>query len=303
MQFALRVGVLGLAAASVLAARGFAPAQKVATVAQGLAGPEALSYDATTDRYLVSNRTGSGAAGRSGYITRIRAADGVVDSLHFIQGGRDGVVLKAPMGSRVKGDTLWVVDVDALRGFSVRTGAPLATIDLSSTSPLFINDVALGPDDDFYVTDTGIRIGADGKMTHPGPDRILHIARDRSVSVALSTPALNSPDGIDWDATHHRLILAPFGGPKIQAWTPASPAPVDLAPGAGQFDGIEIERGGMILITSWGDSSVDVLQGDHLVRQFTTSMAPADVSMDARRHRVGIVSLVANRFELWTLAR
>ena len=44
-----------------------------------------------------------------------------MDSLHFIQGGRNGVVLNGPMGSRIRGDTLWVLDIDALRAFDARS--------------------------------------------------------------------------------------------------------------------------------------------------------------------------------------
>ncbi len=66
------------------------------------------------------------------------------------------------------------------------------------------------------------------------------------------------------------------------------------------FDGVEVERDGTILITSWNDSSVSTLEGQKLVPRITKlGYQPADVSMDAGRSRVGIVSIVANRFELW----
>ena len=60
----------------------------------------------------------------NGFISRI-GSDGKMDSLHFIQGGRDGVVLNTPMGSRIRGDTLWVVDIDALRAFDTGSGRPV----------------------------------------------------------------------------------------------------------------------------------------------------------------------------------
>jgi hypothetical protein len=45
---------------------------------------------------------------------------------------------------------------------------------------------------------------------------------------------------------------------------------------------------------------VSTLEGPKLVPRITKlGYQPADVSMDALRSRVGIVSLVANRFELW----
>ena len=265
----------------------------IATVSK-LSGSEAVIFDRAHDFYFVSNVNGDPAVkDNNGFITRI-TADGVVDSLHFIQGGRNGVALSAPMGSRIKGDTLWVVDVDALRGFSAQTGAPLVSIDLSPLHPIFLNDVAIGTDGDFYITDTGYR-----PTGHTGPDRIYHVDRNRRVSVALESAALTQPDGIDWDPAKNRAVLAPIGGSVLQTWQPGAAAPDSLVAGAGRFDGVETEPDGTILITSWNDSSVSTLEGNKLARRLKLKLAPSDVSMDPKRKRVGVVSMQKDEFELW----
>lgn len=274
--------------------------QRLATVS-GLAAPEAVTYDAALGMYFVSNINGEVAAkDTNGFITRIRS-DGQLDSLHFIQGGRDGVILNSPMGSRIKGDTLWVLDIDVLRAFDARTGKALGTIDLAPVHPLLLNDVAIGPHDDFYITDTGVRPDSTGDLKHTGPDRIYHIGRDRKPTIALESAALTTPDGIDWDPAHNRLLLAPIGGTAIQSWSPGASAPAIVVSGRGRFDGIEVERDGMVLITSWADSSVESLEGGKLVRRISGFGSPADVTYDAAHHRVGVVLLQENRFELWTL--
>lgn len=273
--------------------------QRIAVV-DGLSQPEALSFDESQNVYFVSNVNGSpGVKDGNGFISRI-SADGVMDSLHFIQGGRDGVQLDAPMGSRVQGDTLWVLDVDKLRGFDTRSGKPYVTVDLSPLKALFLNDLAIDSTGEFYITDTGVLVAANGMDSHPGPDRILHVAHDRSISVAASTALLSSPDGIAWDQRAKRFILAPFAGPSVQEWRIGDAGPKDIAQGKGMFDGAEVEHDGTILITSWNDSSVATLEGQKLVPRITKlGYQPADVSMDAAHSRVGIVSLVANKFELW----
>jgi len=281
------------------AAKTTAQPQRIASI-ERLSDPEAVSFDPNLNYYFVSNINGSPAVkDGNGFISRI-TADGVMDSLHFIQGGRNNVQLDAPMGSRVQGDTLWVVDVDKLRGFNTHTGAPMVTVDLAPLKPLFLNDLAIDSTGEFYITDTGVQVHADGSDSHTGPDRILHVARDRSLSVAVSTPLLSTPDGIAWDQRGKRFVLAPFSGPSVQEWRIGDPGPKDVAHGKGMFDGIEVERDGSILITSWNDSSVSTLEGPKLIPRIAKlPFQPADVSMDAVRARVGIVSLVANRFELW----
>jgi hypothetical protein len=280
---------------------GLTPAQAdrpIAIVHDGLASAEAVSFDAAREVYFVSNINGDpGIKDGNGFITRI-TADGVVDSLHFIQGGRNGVTLNAPMGSRVQGDTLWVLDVDVLRGFNARTGAPIKAIDLAPAGAGFLNDLTVGPDGDFYITDTGVRpVG--GNLNHVAPDRIYHVDRSRKVSIALQTPALAMPDGIGWDAAGKRIVLAPFGGKAVQEWHPGDKEPRDVAPGPSKFDGVEVQPSGSVVITIWNDSSVSTLEGASLVKHLRLSMPPADASVDTKRGRVGVVSVAVDRFELW----
>src|SRR5437763_1235258 len=66
--------------------------QRIASV-EGLSAPEAVSFDPNLNVYFVSNINGSaGVKDGNGFISRI-TADGVMDSLHFIQGGRNNVQL------------------------------------------------------------------------------------------------------------------------------------------------------------------------------------------------------------------
>ena len=277
--------------ASSGAAGGAAPGP-IATLS--LPSPESVVFDPARDVYYVSVVNGDpGVRPGKGFIARV-TADGAIDSLHFIQGGRGGVALDAPMGSRVRGDTLWVLDIDKLRGFALPAGTPAATIDFAPLGALFLNDVAIGGDGAFYVTDTGVR--ANGGA---GPNRIYRVGSDRVPRVALESAALASPDGIDWDPTGDRFVLAPFGGQAVQSWRPSDSAPTNVAPGRGKFDGIEVGRDGQILVTSWNDSSVATVDGDKLSPHVAgLGYPPADVSRDERRGRIGVVSLTANRFEL-----
>lgn len=171
---------------------------------QGFKTPESVKYDPDLDVYFVSNINGNPSAkDDNGFITRVRP-DGTVDSLAFVAGGRGGVTLHAPKGMVITGDTLWVADIDAVRGFNKRTGAPVAAVDLSKPGARFPNDIAVGPDGALYLTDTGIMIDAGGNISHPGPDRIFRIGAKRQVGVAAEGDTLDRPNGIAWDGANDR---------------------------------------------------------------------------------------------------
>src|SRR5918996_3100113 len=132
----------------------------IAHTVDSLEAPEAARFDPTLGVYFVANINGDplGKDG-NGYISRI-TRDGQVDSLKFIAGGRGGATLNAPKGMAIAGDTLWVADIDVVRGFNRRSGKLVSNVRVPGAK--FLNDVAAGPDG-IYVTDTGFGAGPDGK--------------------------------------------------------------------------------------------------------------------------------------------
>jgi outer membrane protein assembly factor BamB len=261
--------------------------------------PEAVRFDAADDVYFVSNINGSpGAKDNNGFITRVRAEGGEIDSLMFISGGRGGVALNAPKGLAITGDTLWVTDIDAVRAFDKKTGRPIASHVIQGA--VFLNDIATGPDGALYITDTGIKL-SDAGMSHPGPDKIFKLTRTGQVSTALQFDSLVGPNGIAWDDANQRFIIVAFTGNDIMAWKPGDSTTTTIATGKGMFDGVERLADGRILISTWSDSSLYVLDGSALVRAVSGVQSPADIGVDTKRNRVAVPLFEGNRVELFAI--
>ena len=271
---------------SVVARRN--PARPIATPT-GFTQPEAVRYDPEQDIYFVSN-FGPGdaqAKDNNGFISRM-TPDGKISDPKFIAGGKKGVTLHAPRGMYITGDTLWVADEDAVRGFNRRTGAPLATADFSTFKLGFLNDVAAGQDGE-YVTDTGT-------------NTIYRIAGGR-VTVGIKDTALNGPNGITWDAKNGQFIVVPYGGDSvIRAWTPGTTTLRIAGVGTSdKFDGVEILPGGRILVSSQGDSSLHIFSGMDGRPIIKTGGAPADIAVDTKRNRVAVPFVDRGVVEIWEI--
>jgi sugar lactone lactonase YvrE len=275
-------------------------AKKLGVLAQ-MKTPESVHYDADLDAWFISNINGNPSQhDGNGYIVRVPAESTTTVAM-FAEGGKNGVRLDAPKGIATTADQLWVADIDVVRVFDKKTGKPLKTIPLKAQKATFLNDVAIGSDSAVYVTDTGIIFDAKGQMTHPGVNRIFRIAmKDNKVSEAATGDSLESPNGITWDASNNRFVLAPFGGKDVQAWTPGK-APTKIADGPGQYDGIEVLRDGRILISSWADSSVYSVRDGKMTRIVSAVSAPADIGVDTKRGVLAIPRFDQNQVEFWKI--
>ena len=268
-------------------------ARKTGTV-KNLQNPESARWDAEQDVWFVSNVNGGPSEkDNNGYISRLKP-DGSADSLKFIVAGRNKVTLNAPKGMAIVGDTLWVADIDAVRGFNRKTGAPVASIAVPGAK--FLNDITAGPDG-LYVTDTGVHFGAGGATTHPGPDRVFKIA-GRKVTTALTFKGKFGPNGITWDSTASRFVVVPMGDSTVVSWAPGDSAPQPVAKGPPMMDGVEALGGGRYLVTSWADSSVNLVADGKFTRIAAGVAAPADIGFDRAGGRLVVPQLTENTMEL-----
>jgi sugar lactone lactonase YvrE len=234
------------------------------------------------------------------YIARINAGDLKPIDV-FIQSGRNNVTLNAPKGTALQGDTLWVADIDVVRGFNRRSGAPTRTIDLSALSPQLLNDIDIAADGTMYVTDTGIAM-TDKGVLHPGGDKVIRIDRNGVATVIANAAQLPWPNGVRWDAAHNRLLVVSFDPFRstVYALNSGGGSPSAVAHGKGRYDGVEILPDGSLLVSCWNDQSVRIIGKDGVERGLIGNVfTPADIGVDTRRSRIAIPLASRGRVEFW----
>jgi sugar lactone lactonase YvrE len=258
--------------------------------------PESARWDSDQSLWFVSNVNGNpGAKDNNGYISRLKP-DGTADTGKFIVGGSKGVTLNAPKGMVIIGDTLWVADIDAVRAFNRRTGTVIASVNVPQAK--FLNDVAAGPDGTIYLTDTGVIPDPKSGLKHVGPDRIYQVT-GRKAEVALESPQLQGPNGITWNSKANEFVIVSFLGSGILGWKPGTKELKSLGTGPGQEDGVEVLSDGRLLVTSWADSSLFVVDNGRASRVASGIASPADIGI--RDKMVAVPQLMENKVQFWEL--
>ena len=277
---------------------------RLAGALEGFYSPEAVRYDPEQDVYFITNMLGFGSdKDGAGYIVCVDASNLGRNDM-FAQSGVNGVTLDAPKGMAIHGDTLWVNDIDVVRGIHRKSGAPLATIDLRPHGAVLLNDIEVGPDGTLHITDSGIIMGRAGVL-HPGGDKLVVVGPGGAVSVTNRGEQLGRPNGITWDKAGRQWLVVSFDTFRSEVYTvnDADTSRKVLYRGHGKFDGIAELPDGRLLVSAWSDSSVHLFANGTDRRLIRNLVTPADIGIDTRRNRVAIPLVMLNRVEFWDLPR
>jgi sugar lactone lactonase YvrE len=262
--------------------------------------PEAVRYDPEQDVFFISNMVGFGSVkDGNGYLVEVKAGDLSIAKV-FAENGKAGVILDAPKGMTIDGDTLWVCDIDVMRAINRKTGVYLGTLDLKPFGALLLNDVTMGGDGAMYITDTGILMTSKG-VIYKGADKIFRVANGK-VSVIAQGAGLMRPNGITWDKQANRLVVVTFDPFHSQMYTLAPNGERRLlGKGNGKFDGVEPLGDGRFMVASWNDSSIRLLGNGENRRIANNVIQPADIGYDTKRNRLAIPLGPLNQMQLWQL--
>jgi sugar lactone lactonase YvrE len=277
------------------------PNTPVFTVSTGLSTPESVLWDATRGVWYISNINGNAPEkDNNGYIVRVGANGEAKDSVPFIAGGAGDITLHAPKGMALQGDTLWVADIDALRGFDVNTGKAVASVSLEKLGATFLNDVALGPDGLVYITDSGISFDAKGNVTHPGKSRLFAV-NGRAPVEAVVFPKESAANGISWSPSRAAWVMVGFNTPTVFEWKPDAKEATSIGTGPGGGDGLLVLEDGRVVYSSWADSSLNVFADGKTTTLRKGLPQPADLGFDPARALVAVPLFGANRVEFWPI--
>lgn len=160
------------------------------------------------NQYFISSVNGDPEqADNNGFITKLDAG-GKLANLKFIQGGKNGTTLHAPKGMALVGDTLYVADLDTIRGFDAATGKPTAAVTISAgvsgdASAASLTDVAFDGKGLLYCSDQRA-------------NRIYRVdLGSGKVSLLLADPQLAGPAGLALHPKSGQLIVVSWDKGKI----------------------------------------------------------------------------------------
>ena len=247
----------------------------------GFDGPEAVRYDPLQDVYFVSNFVGSASGDANAFVSKVSANGRIIDRTFMT--GSDETPFHGGRGMYIDGRHLWVCDADGVHLFNRFSGLHADFIDFTAFEPGFLNDIVILDNGDAYITDTGT-------------ERLFRV-RDGEITVAAETPF--AANGVALDAEANELLLVPWeGGDYVATWGPGNGfGSRGSFSGGGNFDGIEIVDG-QLIVASQGDDSLHLMvQGeDRKARDLPGS--PADIAVDTKRRRVAVPYVGLDRVDI-----
>jgi sugar lactone lactonase YvrE len=238
---------------------------------------ESLSYDADRD-LIVSINAGMAQemAPNDGYVSLINP-DGSVHTPKWIGVNRNGLTLNHPLGSDIANGMLYLVDIDTIRWFDMRTGEPKGSIPVPGV--IRFNDLEVAADGTVFATQTGTPQDSTSW-------KVYKVTPQGQASVVVTGAPLNMPNGIAFDAKGN-LVVVNIGNNEVLTFSPegkhiATENAVD--PGN---DGIVVTADGTKYVSSVRQGTVSRIRPGQKA-EIVASGIPSAASMayDSKRNRL-----------------
>jgi hypothetical protein len=262
----------------------------------GLSTPESVLHDDVADVYLVSNVDGQPlTVDGKGFIARL-SPDGAVATLRWIEGGKAKATLNAPKGMTFAGDNLYVADIDTVRMFDRKTGAPTGEVKIPGAT--FLNDMATTSDGRVLVTDTGQKSGGKGTEAS-GTDAVYAIDKDKKVTPIAKSKDLGGPNGIA-PLADKMWVATMTSGELYSLDAKGRKADVQKLP-KGTLDGIVLLND-EIIVASWDANAIyRGKPGGEMKTIIEDVKSPADISYDKKRGRLLVPLFSENEVRAYDL--
>lgn len=248
--------------------------------------------------YYIANANGDpGIRENKGFISTADQ-EGKITELHFIQDGHKGVTLHSPKEMAIIDSTLYVADIDVVRGFHKTTGQPLLTISFSQFHAQSLTGLTADSHGFLYVSDTDtntiFRIDPtqnhsitqfiqDAKLSHPH-GLAVHPRNGHLVGVGWDDGKVFE---IDEKGILHELFVSSF-----------------FSGGFHNLDGIDFDRYGIMYVSDLTAGKVWRIRANlkkEAIAEFLLS--PSGIGVDRVNHVILVPYLYAKGAEINGLER
>jgi sugar lactone lactonase YvrE len=238
---------------------------------------ESLSYDADRD-LIVSVNAGMAQelVPNDGYVSLVNP-DGSAHTLKWIGATRNGLTLNHPLGSDIANGMLYVVDIDTVRWFDMKSGEPKGNVQVPGV--IRFNDLEVAADGTMYATQTGTPQDATSW-------KVYKITPQGQSSAVITGAPLNMPNGIAFDLKGN-LVVVNIGNNEVLTFSPDGKLlTTENAVDPGN-DGIVVTADGTKYVSSVRQGTVSRIRPGQKA-EIVASGIPSAASMayDSKRNRL-----------------
>ncbi len=240
---------------------------------------ESLAYDADRDLYVSVNAgMAQDLVPNDGYVSLINP-DGSVHTLKWIGVNRNGLTLNHPLGSDIANGMLYVVDIDTVRWFDMKTGEPKGQVQVPGV--IRFNDLEVAADGTIYATQTGTPQDATSW-------KVYKITAQGQSSVVVTGAPLSMPNGIGFDGAGN-LVVVNIGSNDVHTFTPDGKlVTTEQAVDPGN-DGIVVTADGTKYVSSVRQGTVSRIRPGGKAEIIASGIpSAASMTYDSKRNRLVI---------------